>query len=104
MSSRIGLWVYSALFAIGALLVLIYLALFDNPPYPPVLPVAYWFSLLCYIGVLWLLRALARGERNRRQIPLAIGITAIITLSLHLAGHVGEQQRQAELQQRHLTD
>ena len=104
MSARISLLVYFALFAIGILLVLVYVVLFDDPPYPSVLPVVYWFSLLSYVGFLWLLRALAHGERNQRQVPLAIGLTAIITLSLYLAGHVGEQQRQAELQERHLTD
>jgi len=92
------------LLAIGILLVLLYVGRFDDPLYSSLVPVAYWFFLLSYWGVLWLLRTVSKEPDNRRQTLLALGIAAIATLTLYLAGHVSEQKRQNELQERHLSD
>ena len=86
----------------GLLLAAGYLLDFADPPYPALVPVAYWFFYLGYVGLLRLLRAL--GPAAPWQQSVALGAAAALTVALYLAGQVGEQQRQADLQERRLSD
>ena len=86
----------------GLLLAAGYLLGRDDPPYPALAPVAFWFFYLAYLGLLWLLRACAPPAPWQQS--LALAAAAALTVALHLAGQVGEQQRQADLQERRLSD
>ncbi len=92
-----------SMIAIGVLLVALYLSMFRDPPYPALVPVAFWFFYLAYLAWRWILQSLSRKRSGWHQ-PIALGLAAALTITLYLAGHVGEQQRQANIQQRQLTD
>lgn len=91
------------LVATGVLLVLLYLAMFGDPPYPALVPAAFWFFYLAYLSLRWLMRRLSGGRASWQQ-SMAFGIAAALTIAIYLAGHIGEQQRQASLQERQLSD
>ena len=91
------------LLSVGAALAFLYLVQFSDPPYPALVPVAFWFFYLAYLSLLWLLRLLSGGP-SVWQHSMAIGTAAALTLALYLAGHVGEQQRDIDLQERSLSD
>ena len=91
------------LLAVGVALAALYLVRFDSPPYPALIPAAFWFFYLSYLSLLWALRFFSRGSSSWQQ-SMAMGIAAALTLSLYLAGYVGEQQRQVDLQERQLSD
>ena len=86
----------------GLLLTAGYLLAFADPPYPALVPAAFWLFYFAYLGLLWLLRALAPPAPWQQS--LALGAAAALTVALYLAGQVGEQQRQADLQERRLSD
>lgn len=87
----------------GTALVVLYLIRFGDPPYPALVPVAFWFFYLAYLSLLWFLRLISGGPSFWQQ-SMAIGAAAALTLGLYLAGHVGEQQREIDLQERRLSD
>ena len=91
------------LLVIGTALAVLYLVQFSDPPYPALVPVAFWFFYLAYLSLLWLLRLLSGGPSVWQQ-SMAIGTAAALTIALYLAGHVGEQQREIDLQERSLSD
>ena len=92
-----------ALLGVGAALAAWYLIQFNDPPYPALVPVAFWFFYLAYLSLLWLLRLLG-GEPSVWQQSMAIGAAAALTIALYLAGYVSEQQREIDLQERDLSD
>ena len=91
------------LLTVGVALAALYLIQFSDPPYPALVPVAFWFFYLAYLSLLWLLRLLSGGASVWQQ-SMAIGTAAALTIALYLAGHVGEQQREIDLQERSLSD
>ncbi|MCY4611137.1 MAG: hypothetical protein OXC38_05500 [Gammaproteobacteria bacterium] len=91
------------LLAVGVALAALYLIQFNDPPYPALVPVAFWFFYLAYLSLLWLLRLLSGGPSIWQQ-SMAVGTAAALTIALYLAGHVGEQQRDIDLQERKLSD
>lgn len=91
------------LLAVGVALAALYLIQFNDPPYPALVPVAFWFFYLAYLSLLWLLRLLSGGPSVWQQ-SMAVGTAAALTIALYLAGHVGEQQRDIDLQERKLSD
>ena len=93
----------AVLLALGAAVAAVYLAAFDDPPYPALVPVALWFFILSYLSALWVLRALGR-EAGTWQHYMSAGIAIALTLAIYLAGHVSEQMREIELQERQLSD
>ena len=92
-----------ALLSVGTALAALYLIQFSDPPYPALVPVAFWFFYLAYLSLLWLLRLLSGGPSVWQQ-SMAIGTAAALTIALYLAGHIGEQQRDIDLQERSLSD
>ena len=91
------------LLTVGVALATLYLIQFSDPPYPALVPVAFWFFYLAYLSLLWLLRFLSGGPSVWQQ-SMAIGTAAALTIALYLAGHIGEQQRDIDLQERSLSD
>ena len=91
------------LLGMGTVLAALYLIQFSDPPYPALVPVAFWFFYLAYLSLLWLLRRISGGPSVWQQF-MAIGAAAALTIALYLAGHVGEQQRDIDLQERKLSD
>ena len=91
------------LLTVGISLATLYLIQFSDPPYPALVPVAFWFFYLAYLSLLWLLRLLSGGPSVWQQ-SMAIGTAAALTIALYLAGHIGEQQRDIDLQERSLSD
>ena len=91
------------LLAMGVALAALYLTQFSDPPYPALVPVAFWFFYLAYLSLLWLLRFFSGGASVWQQ-SMALGAAAALTIALYLAGHVGEQQREIDLQERSLSD
>ncbi len=91
------------LLAVGVALAALYLIQFNDPPYPALVPVTFWFFYLAYLSLLWLLRLLSGGPSVWQQ-SMAVGTAAALTIALYLAGHVGEQQRDIDLQERKLSD
>ncbi len=88
---------------VGVALAALYLIQFDDPPYPALVPVAFWFFYLMYLSLLWSLRLLGGGPSIWRQ-SMALIASATLTVALYLAGHVGEQQRDIHLRDRSLSD
>ena len=91
------------LIGFGVAVAIVYLAFFDNPPYPALVPVALWFFILSYLSALWVLRAIGK-EAAAWQHYMSAGIAIALTLAIYLAGHVSEQMREIELQERQLSD
>ena len=91
------------LLVFGVAVAAVYLAAFDDPPYPALVPVALWFFILSYLSVLWALRVLGK-EADTWQHYMSAGIAIALTLAIYLAGHVSEQMREIELQERQLSD
>ena len=91
------------LLGVGTALAALYLIRFGDPPYPALVPVAFWFFYLAYLSLLWLLRLLGGGPASWQH-SMSLGIAAVLTIALYLAGHIGEQQRDIDLQERQLSD
>ena len=102
--SRISYYLsHVVMLTVGVTLTVVYLAQFKDPLYPALVPVAFWFFYLAYISLLWLLRVFSGGYSTWHQ-SMALGVAAALTIALYLAGHVGEQQREIDLQERSLSD
>ena len=91
------------LVGVGVLLTVIYLIQFSDPPFPAVVPVAFWFFYISFFCLMWVLRTLSLGPALWQR-SIATGLAAVLTLIIYLAGHIGEQQLQQDLQYRSLSE